>query len=302
MTHTVIQADAIDFLRSQPADSLDLVFGSPPYEECRLYLENGVNMGISRKTREWAVWMANVHEAAQKACKGLVAFVVAGQTRNYRWSAGPVLYMSHLHEMGLNLRNPPIFSRVGIPGSGGPDWLRADYEWIVCTSRPGKLPWSDPYATGKPWKCGFGGEVSYRTLDGTRVNERITKTHTTVQSGTSRNGGAGDARTVRRKIVMPEKANPGNIIKANVGGGVMGNPICHANEAPFPERLAEFFVLSFCPPGGRVSDPFSGSGTTAAVSKRHGRSFAGCDLRQSQVDLALRRLAGESTNLFAEAP
>jgi hypothetical protein len=250
-------------------------------------------MGISRKTDAWVAWMVEVYHSGRidsRRARGWWRSWSPGRRGNYRWSAGPALLMAELHRAGLNLRNPPIFSRVGIPGSGGPDWLRADYEWIVCTSRPGKRRES---------RC-----LRRRsgTLDGTRVNERITKTHTTVQSGTSRNGGAGDARTVRRKIVMPEKANPGNIIKANVGGGVMGNPICHANEAPFPERLAEFFVLSFCPPGGRVSDPFSGSGTTAAVSKRHGRSFAGCDLRQSQVDLALRRLAGESTNLFAEAP
>ena len=51
--------------------------------------------------------------------------MVAGQTRNYRWSAGPALLMAELHRAGLSLRNPPIFSRVGIPGSGGPDWLRA---------------------------------------------------------------------------------------------------------------------------------------------------------------------------------
>ena len=51
---------------------------------------------------------------------------------------------------------------------------------------------------------------------------------------------------------MPKIANPGNciIVKARVGGGHMGSTLCHENEAPFPEDLAEFFVLSFCPPGG----------------------------------------------------
>ena len=32
------------------------------------------------------------------------------------------------------------------------------------------------------------------------------------------------------------------------------------------ERMAEFVIRSFCPPGGTVLDPFSGSGTTAAAS------------------------------------
>jgi hypothetical protein len=107
---------------------------------------------------------------------------------------------------------------------------------------------------------------------------------------------------------MPKIANPGNVIrveedglivKARVGGGHMGNAACHEGEAPYPEKLAEFFVQSYSPPGGIVCDPFSGSGTTAAVSIRHGRSFIGCDLRQSQVSLGLRRVAGETCDMFA---
>jgi site-specific DNA-methyltransferase (adenine-specific) len=70
----------------------------------------------------------------------------------------------------------------------------------------------------------------------------------------------------------------------------MGSPLAHENEAPFPEKLAEFFVKSFCPPEGIVLDPFCGSGTTLAVAKRLNRHYQGIDIRQSQVDLATRRL------------
>jgi hypothetical protein len=340
MSWSIVQADAIDFLRSQPADSIDLVFGSPPYEQARLYLEDGVNMGISRKTDAWVPWMVEVYLAAQAACKGLVAFVVAGQTRNYRWSAGPALLMAELHRAGLNLRNPPIFSRVGIPGSGGPDWLRADYEWIVCTSRPGKLPWSDNTAMGHPPKWAPGGEMSHRLTDGTRVGKWG---HPPASCGLKADGShapAGPAAVasstvgeVRRRATRgkrdgdtvssqeykpPVLANPGNIIERtyttaevaelmgemhdrihlNVGGHLLGSDFAHENEAPFPGKLAEFFVLSYCPPGGVVCDPFSGSGTTAVTAKRHGRNFVGCDLRASQVALGLKRLGLETQPLF----
>ena len=70
----------------------------------------------------------------------------------------------------------------------------------------------------------------------------------------------------------------------------MGHPLAHENEAPFPETLAEFFVRSFCQPGGLVLDPFCGSGTVLAVAKKHGRQAIGIDIRQSQVDLTRRRL------------
>jgi len=78
----------------------------------------------------------------------------------------------------------------------------------------------------------------------------------------------------------------------------MGHPLCHENEAPFPELLAEFFVRSLCPPGGLVLDPFSGSGTTAAVCQRFQRSCVAVDLRGSQNDIAQRRLRGIQMELI----
>ena len=88
----------------------------------------------------------------------------------------------------------------------------------------------------------------------------------------------------------PAIANPGNVLKISVGGGQMGSPLAHENEAPFPLELPEFFVKSFCPPGGLVCDPFSGSGTTMEAAVTHGRRFIGCDIRESQVAICKRRL------------
>jgi hypothetical protein len=102
------------------------------------------------------------------------------------------------------------------------------------------------------------------------------------------------------KRPMPKIANPGNVVRARVGGGHMGSRLCHDNEAPFPEVLATFFVRSFAPEGGKVGDCFSGSGTTAAVALKWGRKALCCDLRRSQVDLTAKRLRGEAT-LFDEA-
>lgn len=90
--------------------------------------------------------------------------------------------------------------------------------------------------------------------------------------------------------VPPAIANPGNLLKTTVGGSQLGHPIAHENEAPFPEALAEFFVKSFCPPGGTTLDPFSGSGTTVSVADRLGRNGIGFDLRMSQCRLGTQRL------------
>jgi DNA modification methylase len=93
----------------------------------------------------------------------------------------------------------------------------------------------------------------------------------------------------------PALANPGNIVDCGAaGGGRIGSELAHQNEAPFPEKLAEFFVRSFAPPGGLVLDPFSGSGTTGALAVRLRRRFLGADIRASQVALSRKRISQET--------
>jgi hypothetical protein len=156
--------------------------------------------------------------------------------------------------------------------------------------------WANP--CGTDGRNGLGG----RTKDG-KKNSRANIPRMDAPSGHNDDGTRAD--NVNRP--MPKIANPGNvipcptddlIIKARVGGGHMGSTLCHNGEAPFPEHLAEFFILSFCPPGGTVVDCFAGSGTTLAMAKKHGRNALGCDIRQSQVDLTMKRLSEEGQLLF----
>lgn len=268
----VIHGDCLEVMRNWPDACVDLVFGSPPYADARTY-----GVGFSLKGQEWADWMAERVVESLRICRGLVAFVVEGRTKQFRWTAEPALLMADLHRRGVHLRKPPAFHRVGVPGSGGPDWLRNDYEFIVCATNGGKLPWSDNTAMGHPPKYADGGACSNRVQTRRKANgERV------------RDG----------LYAKPAIANPGNVIKCNVGGGQMGSPLAHENEAPFPEDLAEFFIRSFCPPDGLCFDPFCGSGTTAAVAHRLGRRYVTTDIRESQCELARRRLASAERELF----
>ncbi|MCY2966144.1 MAG: site-specific DNA-methyltransferase, partial [Planctomycetota bacterium] len=167
-----------------------------------------------------------------------------------------------------------------------------------------------------------GGEMSNRTEDGRRKNARQPKRNLQSRdkfgfsgsqiepSQTERANGKSRSQKFREKVaagaklhttpdpggqqeetyVPPVLANPGNVIKCRVGGGHMGSPLAHDNEARFPEALAEAFIRSFCPPGGIVLDCFSGSGTTGAVAMKTGRHFVGIDIRESQCKLTRRRL------------
>lgn len=290
----IIHGDCLEVMKDWPDKCVDLVFGSPPYEDARTY-------GIDFKLRDqaWVDWMVPIVIESLRVCKGLVAFVVEGKTRKFRWSATPVLLMADLHRAGVHLRKPPAFRRVGIPGSGGPDWLRNDYEFIVCCTNGGKLPWSDNTAMGRPCKYKPGGAMSNRNKDGQRKNRQNAsyfqkkRTPSQVQREGGLKGNPGYS--------PPKIANPGNIIDCGaVGGGQMGSKFAHENEAPFPEQLAEFFVRSFGPPDGIVFDPFIGSGTTAAVAQRWGRKWIGIDIRSGQVELARKRIEANQMALFGK--
>ncbi len=342
--YRVERADCLTFMAGLPDGCVDLVFGSPQYEEARLYLENGEDLGIAMNTEEWVAWMVQVVREACRISKGLVAFVVEGQTENYRYSCGPYLLMADLCRAGFNLRRPCIYRRSGIPGSGGPDWFRCDHEPIICVTPPGRLPWSETTACGHPPKWAPGGEMSHRLANGQRVNQwgMNVRTNGTLTATDSPVGGDESPKQRTRKpshkthtkakpngtdeqqdYAPPVLANPGTVVQklytseevaallgepadvldCVVGGGQMGegDGFSRQNEAPFPEQLPERFIRSFCPEGGIVLDPFSGSGTTSAVALRWNRRALACDLRESQVQLTLRRL-GEETPLalFAE--
>ena len=263
---SVERADCLQWAATLPDDSIDLLVTSPPYERARTY-------GISKDLpagQEWVNWMAAVVRAFAPKVKGLIAINCEGQTRDYRYSATPLLLAADLHRAGFNLRKPMAFHRVGIPGSGGPDWVRNDWEPIICVTRPGKLPWSDATACGHPPKWAPGGEMAHRLSDGTRVNQwgpvgshkgttatgnkekqtegkpRPPHKFLSMSSrgpdgkrkiaggrklGTATRGGPnGDTQTVDGVYDPPTLANPGNVIRETYTADEVAAMLAEAND------------------------------------------------------------------------
>jgi hypothetical protein len=272
MSYLLMQGDAGRI--PLPDKSVDLVFGSPPYMDARTY-----GIGAQRGCREWIEWMLGVTAEAVRVSRGLVLWVAAGVTRDWCYWPGVEGLLYRWWEAGGTCWRPAYWHRVGIPGSGGRQWLRADVETVLAfTGEAGPIPWAENTAMGHAPRWGPGGKFSHYTADGTRV-------HQMIASGERRMAGEVQA------YAPPPLSNPGNLVRTLVGGGKLGSDLAHESEAPFPEDLAEFFVRSWCPDGGVVLDPFSGSGTTAAVAETTGRHAIGLDLRRSQCDLGMRRVA-----------
>jgi hypothetical protein len=314
--------------------SVDLVLGSPPYLDARTY-----GIGAQRDCAEWIDWMLAVTAEACRVSRGLVLWVCAGVTRDRCYQPGPEGLLYEWVKRGGQAWRPAFWHRVGIPGSGGKYWLRADVEYVLAFKRDAEWPeWSDNTANGHPPKWAPGGEMSNRKTSGSRCNQwgavggpgamgakrangelgsRERSSHVFGGGGTSFGRRPNGEKIPRSQVIRlpaamrpPVLANPGNIatidfdqeeiawhemaarpVNVKVGGGLLGHPIAHENEAPYPVDLAAWFIRSHCRPGGIVLDPFSGSGTTVDAAWRLDRKGIGIDLRMNQCELGRRRLA-----------
>lgn len=291
--HLLCQANA---LRIPLADkSVDLVVGSPPYCDARTY-----GIGAQRGCLEWVTWMLAVTTEALRVSRGAVIWIAAGVTRDRTYWPACEGLMWEWWSRGGSLYRPCYWHRVGIPGSGGDQWFRSDIEYAMCFKRSGPLPWTDNTACGHAPKWAPGGEMSNRVSDGTRIMSRKEKgiaRALAVSEGKGRtihsrdsSFWANDDEFKDWNYLPPEIANPGNVLKITTGGGHLGHPLAHENEAPYPEEIPEFFIKSLCPPQGLVCDPFSGSGTTCVAAERNGRTGLGMDIRDSQARIAAQRI------------
>jgi DNA modification methylase len=80
-----------------------------------------------------------------------------------------------------------------------------------------------------------------------------------------------------------------------------------AHHATFPLELPARAIRRWCPPGGTVLDPFSGSGTTALAAAVMGRTGIGLDWSSDYAAIAQwrttdhRQIAGAIRTLFGDA-
>lgn len=285
---TLHVGDCLTTLAGMEPRSVDLVFGSPPYEAKRTY-----GIGFSLSGEEWVSWFKQVVIASLRVTRGLAAFVVDGSVTDGAYSGVAEMVVADLIRDGYRAWRPAAYVKnAGIPGGGGKQMFRADWEQVIqFVGCEGPLPWADNAACGQPCKFSPGGGFGNRTTDGRRTS--------TLRQQMYRRDVKG-RRPDASHYTPPRIANPGNaialnpvdfcqVVKCFTGGG-QDDQHAHENEAPFPEALVERWIRSYVPPGGTVLDPFVGSGTTMAVAYKWERNGIGIDIRQSQIDLTTRRL------------
>lgn len=130
-------------------------------------------------------------------------------------------------------------------------------------------------------------------VDAIRIpyNGHTTRYPARVQAVSSQYGGAAARRD--RWEPNPLGAKPRDVIELPVICNGMAEKTPHATQKP--EALIEKLILASSTPGQLVVDPFVGSGTTAVVAARLGRSWVVGDGDPRFVGLARERLVAQQS-------
>lgn len=271
---TVNCVNALDYLKELPDNCINSIITSPPYFGQRDYGHQD-QIGLEETPEEYISSLMLVFQECKRVLKNDGTFWLnigdyyvgatsqhkegGSQGKSSRYSQK---HMNGLPKSGRAKRNKYLYS-VGFPMKSllGMPWRTAfrlqESGWILRSD----IIWHHPSASES-------------------VKDRPTHAHEYVFMFSKKQWYYYD-----RKFMLTETgANIQSVWR------ITGSPFSGQHCATFPPELIEKIVLTSCPEGGVVLDPFGGSGTVGLVCKQYNRHYVLCDISQDIVDLAKKRI------------
>ena len=298
-------AAALNFCRSLPSESVDLVYSSPPYFRLRDYQVEG-QLGMELTPGDYIARLLEICLEFQRVLKPNGSlFLNLGDTyasskcrpaakvrpRNGRTRpTAPVACKSLMgipwrfalrmtDEHGWILRNEIIWAKPNPKPNSVFDRFNNAHESIFFFTRSEKA-FFDLDAIREP----------YNPETVARVERAMRQTPNVASGKRDSSGLAESPKAILLNMVR--RWSTGHA-KGKIPLDVWSVPTASFNGDHFavgPEALCVKPILACCPPGGTVLDPFAGTGTTALVAARLGRDFLACELNPRYAEAANRRL------------
>ena len=259
--NSIACGNCVDLMAELPADSIDLVVTSPPYDNLRDY--EGYDFDFEAIANQlWRIIKPG----------GVVVWVVADATINGSETGTSFRQALYFMELGFNLHDTMIFAKKKMPMND--KRYEQEFEYMFIFSK-GNIDKFNPIMIRKTWKDKRKRKTCGRYPDGSPV--------------------IGFAKQTDEKV----KGNIWWYSVG--GGNVTKDKFAYNHPAIFPEALARDHIISWSNPGDIVLDPMCGSGTTCKMAKMTGRQFIGFDIAQKYCDIAHKRIAAANPPLFTEA-
>lgn len=315
----IICGDALETLKKFPDESINCSITSPPYYGLRDYHKKE-QIGREKTVEEYLDRLINVFREVRRVLKkDGTCFIVIGDS--YAGTSSKKEQRDPKYPKGRNGQNPSITQKVlgykskdlmGIPwrlafALREDGWyLRSDIIWHkenampeACKDRPtrsyehifllSKSPryYYDYDSLAEPMKeVSKKRYVRGRSKENKYLNENSGAKIQKINEARGYGQYKGDN--------IPQFRNKRDIWTINTTS-FRGN-----HYAAFPPKLAEICMITGCPKGGIILDPFIGSGTVGLIALLHNRKYIGIELNEEYVDLARKRIETEVKKLGKE--
>lgn len=259
----VLIGDCLERLRELPAESVDLVFTSPPYADARARSYGGIHPD------DYVEWFLPRAAELLRVLKPTGSFVLNIKEKAVRGERH-----TYVIELILALRQQ--------------GWLwTEEYMWHKKNCYPGKWPnrfrdsWERLLHFNKSRNFKMFQEA-VRVPTGDWRHRRLYRLSETDRMRDESKVGSGFGKNISNWLGR-DLAYPTNVLH-------MATECSNRrHSAAFPEALPAWFIRLFTAPGDTVLDPFAGSGTTLAAASALHRQSIGIELESTYEPIIRER-------------
>lgn len=264
--------DCLNILAEIPSNSIDLIMTSPPYAD---QIKDYGDIVKKIKPNDYIDWFLPRAKEFFRVLKPAGTFVLNINDKldgRYQNIFVFKLVVALCEEIGFHLVRDYIWYNPATPPN------------VFSRGTMGRTKKSHEY-------CFWFSKTEDWTFNMDPIRKPYSKSMMNIIDGkvTDRGGRENNSRPSRHNFDLSHPwdnkggADPGSVISvSNTASNGLLQKLCKEmgikHPARYPERLAEFFILSGSNPGDVVLDPFAGSGTTAVVAHKHGRNYVCIDI------------------------
>lgn len=278
LANRILCGDALGTLAALPADVVDCLVTSPPYWRQRDYRGAASQVGQEATPAAYVERLVAIFREARRVMKPTAtAWIVIGDKYlDGRQLGLPWRLALAMIDDGWILRADCIWHKPNAMPSSAKSRPTIDHEYVFFFTKSSDYYYAadairEPHVTFGPNSRMRGGRQHFGQRGGTPE--------------VGKNGGSTNLHNGR----WDQAFHPLGRNKRSVWS-IPLSKFRDAHFAVFPEKLVETCLLAGSPPDGLVLDPFLGSGTTAVVANRLGRSYLGIDCARAYCEMATKRL------------
>ena len=281
--------DSLEELQKLPAESVDMCITAPPYYNLRDYKKDR-QIGLEESYQDYVNDLCNIFDEVQRVLKKTgVCWVNIGDTYIKKCLAQiPSRFEIEMTNRGWILRNEVIWSKPNPQPMSAKDRFWVSHEKLYMFTKVTKGYYFDQPRV--PQK-----EISIRrAFSKNNISKRKDKdAHGKEGFAISSVNQASHYEKLRKRIEAGETLTRPKFTVWDISTKSYRG----AHFAVYPPELIADPILSSCPEGGVVLDPFIGSGTTAVVALENNRDFIGFEINDEYRELAIERIRKAQAHL-----